>query len=518
MKSFLDRADRGNLTFYAQEEKTSCSNEYLQLQAHAFEQQQLGQIEAACDTFGKIHAQAISSYALAKSSNVAATASSSSCIAPSLDVIDSVTADYCQLLEICCRHGEALDLLRSTLDRHPMLPCPSLCSVLLLKILFTHPGSRTQECWEEMRCLLTQYHEAPSSAKKNFKKAYKSHFAYYIIVQQLFQRERRTFQQLQLIQHVDHKVTTCGSTQDGGKTSTRKNKGKGRGAIIATISTTTSTLPIMYVIGDSHIVSLSHRKICKHRTVPYVITGLKAWHVHRGKNFFTGANFLKAFQQLFGKKRDDNLNQSPYNIIISAGEIDCREGFWNTINKGMYKDEETAITGTVDAYVNRLSTVLEEYSTGIKKMYILPIYPYLKTCSKKEHHFFGRANTVKTWNRKLKEKIDTLPFNAVNHIQRKVSGGNDQKSEGGREEECTENEIKLQNSDGTIFSSSSTNSNDNDIIEGNKGRRRMVYLDLQLPDGPLDNALSLDGTHVNAKIIPYVERAIQNSLMEDEEM
>ena len=40
-----------------------------------------------------------------------------------------------------------------------------------------------------------------------------------------------------------------------------------------------------------------------------------------------------------------------------------------------------------------------------------------------------------------------------------------------------------------------------------KWKPRMVYLDLQLGEGPLKDALSLDGTHVNAKIIPYIEQA-----------
>jgi len=45
---------------------------------------------------------------------------------------------------------------------------------------------------------------------------------------------------------------------------------------------------------------------------------------------------------------------------------------------------------------------------------------------------------------------------------------------------------------------------------------RMVYLDLQLGEGPLKDALSLDGTHVNAKIIPYIEQAITLSASEKE--
>ena len=39
---------------------------------------------------------------------------------------------------------------------------------------------------------------------------------------------------------------------------------------------------------------------------------------------------------------------------------------------------------------------------------------------------------------------------------------------------------------------------------------RMVYLDLQLGEGPLPQVLSLDGTHVNAKVLPYIEKAMKS--------
>jgi hypothetical protein len=53
--------------------------------------------------------------------------------------------------------------------------------------------------------------------------------------------------------------------------------------------------------------------------------------------------------------------------------------------------------------------------------------------------------------------------------------------------------------------------NNTEATLGNIGR--MVYLDLQLGEGPLKDALSLDGTHVNAKIIPYIEQAITLSAL-----
>ena len=238
MKSFADRADRGVFSLAAIDS--------LSPPDKAFRYQQLGHIDLACEVYQSIYVKTLA----------ASTSSTSSTTSDIVDAhtIDAATADYCQLLEICCRHTEAVQILRTTLVQHP-LPCPTLCSVLLLKILFTHPLSRTSYCWHEIKHLLVQFDTASSVDKKKFKKMYKSHYAYYTIVQQLFIRERRLYRQLQLIQHVDQKEEAGGEDRVGRGSSTNtfgygkapvtstKTKGRGRGPTVANIVTTTSTLP-----------------------------------------------------------------------------------------------------------------------------------------------------------------------------------------------------------------------------------------------------------------------------------
>jgi hypothetical protein len=47
-------------------------------------------------------------------------------------------------------------------------------------------------------------------------------------------------------------------------------------------------------------------------------------------------------------------------LLLSAGEIDCREGFTNQISKGMYADVESAVVATVRAYVGGVRRVLRK--------------------------------------------------------------------------------------------------------------------------------------------------------------
>ena len=86
--------------------------------------------------------------------------------------------------------------------------------------------------------------------------------------------------------------------------------------------------------------------------MPWVVTGLKAWHVHLGGGYFTGACLRRAFELILA--REGTI--SPTNTIeclLSAGEIDVREGLAHAVEKQKYKDLRT---GKVDEFFNKFGT------------------------------------------------------------------------------------------------------------------------------------------------------------------
>ena len=167
MKSFIDRADR----------KAFSEEDVNPLQHTAFQLQQSGQIDQACTLYEQAHREMVERETETGTEREMDSSGTNS------KQLDIVTSDYGQMLEICCRHDDAITLLRSSLEMYA-LPQPSLCSVLLLKLLYIHPGLRTITEWNEMDKLYKDIKAASNSAKKTFKLQYKSHWAYFIMIQE----------------------------------------------------------------------------------------------------------------------------------------------------------------------------------------------------------------------------------------------------------------------------------------------------------------------------------------------
>lgn len=478
MKSFADRADRGL-------HKTDVNSS---LHSQAYLLQQAGKNEEALQLYATIYQKNVASLlrpstinydniattATINTTNTATTATSE----PNFDILDTTTADYCQLLEICCAHNQAIQILKSTLEHYEdVLPVPCVCSLLLLKILYTHPEARSELQWEEMKILCSKINNAVVNNKnhaKSLRRRYKSSWSYYTIISELFRRERRLKHRFRM-----QPVLTDSNPNP-------------------TISPSPSSS--LFVVGDSHCVSLAHRLIQGRVATPWIITGLKAWHVHRGKSFFTGANFLKAFHCISKRMEGERNLSRRYDIIVSAGEIDCREGFQNVIrsfgsddqdrSKELYVDEAEAVKVTVDKYVTSLSNILRNLNNTI--LYILPIYPYQKKSknSSGQNERERRRSCIYNWNQQLKKRISEEKTTNCSKV-------GDSSSCGG----------------GSVgFSGCIGMSNGNE--------NKMVYLELnELCDGgPLPDYLSLDGIHVNAKIVSFVENAMNGTCQQETEM
>lgn len=132
------------------------------------------------------------------------------------------------------------------------------------------------------------------------------------------------------------------------------------------------TCPTLAVVGDSHCLSLAWGNIglegVQHVAVPYLVTGLKVWHMRAGLKFLTNKNLSLVLQ---------NLPQgSP--VLFTAGEIDCREGLLRAVQAGKYASLQEAVSSTVSVFVNALIALRAEFG---HRFYVLPVPPPAKGSS-----------------------------------------------------------------------------------------------------------------------------------------
>ena len=138
------------------------------------------------------------------------------------------------------------------------------------------------------------------------------------------------------------------------------------------------------------------------------------------KSFFTGANLERALQQLLSSSHSRSDSESSgdssgvlCDFILSAGEIDCREGFTNQISKGMYANVEEAVSATVKAYVAGVRRMLRSAQKGkeggeegkkgrnrLRAVYLLPVFPYQRRSKGRSgyHERMRRHRAIILWN------------------------------------------------------------------------------------------------------------------------
>mmetsp|Transcript_48078 Transcript_48078/g.145195 ORF Transcript_48078/g.145195 Transcript_48078/m.145195 type:complete len:589 (-) Transcript_48078:23-1789(-) len=161
----------------------------------------------------------------------------------------------------------------------------------------------------------------------------------------------------------------------------------------------------LFVLGDSHVLSIAWQtirirqvdsaleKISYRLAVPFPSTGIKAWHTRRCTRFFTYYNLRSCLGRLPVKSKT---------VVLSAGEIDVREGIGGKLLEGYYGNCDDAVRNTVRMYVKAVAFLAEEFD---KQILLLPVAPHAYR-SEKNGKSTGRAlRRVRTelWNDVLRE-------------------------------------------------------------------------------------------------------------------
>jgi len=127
----------------------------------------------------------------------------------------------------------------------------------------------------------------------------------------------------------------------------------------------------IFVVGDSHVLSNAWRTVflpvakdsltrC-HVLVPCVVTGAKIWHMREKSSFYTKFAFWE---------RIDSL-PSGAPVLLQLGEIDCREGVVDAVQKGRYPSVEMALRMVVDLYIEILGKVRRRLPRS--KIFVHPV-------------------------------------------------------------------------------------------------------------------------------------------------
>jgi len=199
-------------------------------------------------------------------------------------------------------------------------------------------------------------------------------------------------------------------------------------AVLQRMSSSSSHPPI-FVVGDSHVLSLAWQTLridpSRGRTttvsdglrgsdggrpafrtaVPFPVTGMKAWHVRPSTRFFTHYNLRACLDRLPRMMRGGSVgSRAAATIILSAGEIDCREGIGGSLLQGYYRDCGDAVRRTVTEYLASLSDLAREYRLQVL---VMPVAPHAYR-SEKNGKSTGRARrreTTHAWNETLRSDL-----------------------------------------------------------------------------------------------------------------
>lgn len=294
---------------------------------------------------------------------------------------------------------------------------PTVNMLLLLKLLFSSPFGCSVL---KLSCMSIPYLSIllPPSSKegKRMAKEYKSHNAYLVFIRSLVLGERIKKHRIGKVMHNTPVWDTVFLQSDGQKEKSLSDYFK---EVIRDCASNESVCilprsmlphPPIYVVGDSHVLSLAWQtlRVNEHtlRTAtPFPATGLKAYHLRSSTQFFTHYNFHALLQRL------PNQGQNR-TIILSAGEIDCREGIGGTLLKGYYRSCNEAVEDTVLKYLVAASEIAREYNLQIL---IMPVAPHAYR-SEKNGKSVGRAKrreTMYLWNKVLRSELKASKWSNV---------------------------------------------------------------------------------------------------------
>ena len=307
-----------------------------------------------------------------------------------------------------------------------MRPMHSVLRLLLLKLLYSSPVASP---FLQLACFSVPYISAilPTSSVegRHLATMYKSHWAYYIFIRSLVLGERVKRKSGTIIHTPVWDViirdnrqlinVCCFNVEETISEFSCYTKD------LFTLLTTQSSVPSvksfglshkpLYVLGDSHVLSLAWQSICitpasahckDYRTcIPFPSTGIKAWHFRRTTKFFTHYNLHASLERL---KCISSRNGIKCTIVLSAGEIDCREGIGGSLLHGYYDDCNDAVENTVLQYLVSVSSIAERYHVHVL---LMPVAPHAYR-SEKNGKALGRAKrreTMHLWNEILRREL-----------------------------------------------------------------------------------------------------------------
>lgn len=125
----------------------------------------------------------------------------------------------------------------------------------------------------------------------------------------------------------------------------------------------------LYILGDSHCLSPawdvleSEGKRCL--IEPILVTGCKLWHLRDSSLIHAKVNYQEALNFI----PDDST------VIFLFGEIDCREGILQAVEKKLYPNVETAIDFLLQIYMKRIKEAIQKKK--LAHVYIHEVPPVL---------------------------------------------------------------------------------------------------------------------------------------------
>jgi hypothetical protein len=334
---------------------------------------------------------------------------------------------------------------------------PPVIQLLLLKLLYSSPISGPSL---RLACLAVPHLAArfpPSSTEgRALSRTYKSHWAYYVFVRSLVLGERTKenrggargggTEARARNRHVPVWDVAFGLTRGEVHTTKRVERGASIGcgdflreilhfvetsrtidgestADVPGYCTTVRSLPPVvpqcissfeshppiFVVGDSHVLSLAWQTLridtssgpVFRTAMPFPATGMKAWHVRSSTRFFTHYNLRACLDRLSRTMREGGGCCAASTILLSAGEIDCREGIGGSMLQGYYRDCGDAVRRTVAEYLLALSDLAMEYRMQVL---VMPVAPHAYR-SEKNGKSTGRARrreTTHLWNETMR--------------------------------------------------------------------------------------------------------------------
>lgn len=172
-------------------------------------------------------------------------------------------------------------------------------------------------------------------------------------------------------------------------------------------------LPSIYVVGDSHTLSCAWRTVdvggTKYLLRPFLVTGLKIWHLREGSNFYPKHNFLRIVEQSAFSTAHFPISFLPLTsarpsttvpkgslVVMLLGEIDCREGLLAAMEKCRYESLEDGARGTIAIYKRVLNQLKQEHAF---RLLVHPPVPVLDVT----------RSIIRIFDTVLRDELSALP-------------------------------------------------------------------------------------------------------------